>query len=343
MVARSVASMPFVRLQIDRLRHGPRPVATSDRAQGAAVLLAVTACLVDAHVLTAMVIVAVMAGLHLVWIRRAPRPARVLGLREPRWAQVWCSALHWGYCSDDHGRRNGDDDDRPVPHPRRARPRLTVTRCGARSARARLLLRRESLPGPSVRACRARCLDVVARLSIVPPRAPAPWASLGPAELVDHIEATHHAYLWQELPRLTELADKVARVHGHRHPELADVVAVVGQLRADLEPHLLKEERVLFPRIRRLVAVVGTPTFECGDLRNPISVMLTEHERVGTLLTRTVKLPATSPSHPTAVPATPPSTTALPRRDRHSPPRPQGEQLLFPAVVDLEAGRSRQH
>ena len=82
MVARSVASMPFVRLQIDRLRHGPRPVATSDRAQGAAVLLAVTACLVDAHVLTAMVIVAVMAGLHLVWIRRAPRPARVLGLRE---------------------------------------------------------------------------------------------------------------------------------------------------------------------------------------------------------------------------------------------------------------------
>ena len=57
MVARSVASMPFVRLQIDRLRHGPRPVATSDRAQGAAVLLAVTACLVDAHVLTAMVIV----------------------------------------------------------------------------------------------------------------------------------------------------------------------------------------------------------------------------------------------------------------------------------------------
>ena len=85
--------------------------------------------------------------------------------------------------------------------------------------------------------------DVVARLSIVPPRAPAPWASLGPAELVDHIEATHHAYLWQELPRLTELADKVARVHGHRHPELADVVAVVGQLRADLEPHLLEEER----------------------------------------------------------------------------------------------------
>jgi hypothetical protein len=74
-----------------------RPRATSQRSRWrsvavpsehggwgltAAVLLAVTACLVDAHVLTAMVIVAVMAGLHLVWIRRAPRPARVLGLRE---------------------------------------------------------------------------------------------------------------------------------------------------------------------------------------------------------------------------------------------------------------------
>ena len=32
---------------------------------------------------------------------------------------------------------------------------------------------------------------------------------MAPAELVDHLEATHHAYLHAELPRLTALVDKV--------------------------------------------------------------------------------------------------------------------------------------
>ena len=35
----------------------------------------------------------------------------------------------------------------------------------------------------------------------------APWADLGPSELVDHLEAVHHAYLHDELPRLTALAE----------------------------------------------------------------------------------------------------------------------------------------
>ena len=38
--------------------------------------------------------------------------------------------------------------------------------------------------------------------------------------LVDHIEATHHRYLWDELPRVTALVDKIVAVHGARHPEL---------------------------------------------------------------------------------------------------------------------------
>ena len=50
--------------------------------------------------------------------------------------------------------------------------------------------------------------------------APPEWTTLGVVELVDHIEATHHAYLWDELPRLDALADKVASTHSARHPEL---------------------------------------------------------------------------------------------------------------------------
>jgi len=101
---------------------------------------------------------------------------------------------------------------------------------------------------------------------------------------VDHLEATHHAYLSEALPRLVALADKVAGVHGAIHPELTAVAELVHELRDDLEPHLLKEEQVLFPMIRDLAVAMAAPEFHCGSLSNPIRVMLTEHDTVGELL-----------------------------------------------------------
>jgi regulator of cell morphogenesis and NO signaling len=110
------------------------------------------------------------------------------------------------------------------------------------------------------------------------------WARMDAAELVDHIEGTHHRYLWDELPRLTALMDKVYSVHGARHPELGEISARLADLRSELEPHLVKEERVLFPTIRELATATSAPSFHCGSLRNPISVMLSEHDRAGELL-----------------------------------------------------------
>jgi regulator of cell morphogenesis and NO signaling len=115
--------------------------------------------------------------------------------------------------------------------------------------------------------------------------APEPaWDGIG--GLVDHIEATHHAYLHGALPRLVALADKVAGVHGAVHPELTTVAALMHEIKVDLEPHLLKEERVLFPMIRELETAVASPTFHCGSLSNPIRAMLSEHDAVGGLLTQ---------------------------------------------------------
>jgi regulator of cell morphogenesis and NO signaling len=135
-------------------------------------------------------------------------------------------------------------------------------------------------------ACAERNLDLEAvRAELaVGPGAPAAWASMGPAELVDHIEATHHSYLHDELPRLAALAAKVVGVHGDRHPELHEVEATCTALRDDLEPHLLREERVLFPMIRELAAATTPPSFHCGSLANPIRRMLLEHDRAGHLL-----------------------------------------------------------
>jgi regulator of cell morphogenesis and NO signaling len=124
-------------------------------------------------------------------------------------------------------------------------------------------------------------LDALANLE---PGPEPDWASIGPVELVNHLEAVHHAYLHTELPRLDALADKVTGVHGDRHPELHEVRTTYRALQADLEPHLMKEERALFPMIQELATASTPPAFHCGSLQNPISVMMTEHDRAGELL-----------------------------------------------------------
>ena len=136
-------------------------------------------------------------------------------------------------------------------------------------------------------ACESAGIDplvVLSELESLADEPAAPWASMGPTELIAHLESTHHQYLGSELPRLSALAEKVESVHGDRHPELADVRARFEELRADLEPHLLREERVLFPMVRELEQAATAPEFHCGTLRNPIGVMESEHDRAGELL-----------------------------------------------------------
>ena len=138
-------------------------------------------------------------------------------------------------------------------------------------------------------ACDAAGVDpdnVLAELAGLTPQPEPDWATMTPALLVDHLEATHHAYLHTEFPRLSALVQKVLGVHGSRHPELANVLAAYEELRADLEPHLTKEERVLFPMIRELARSTTTPEFPCGSVQNPIRAMLTEHDRAGEVLAR---------------------------------------------------------
>ena len=92
----------------------------------------------------------------------------------------------------------------------------------------------------------------------------------------------HHRYLNEELPVVDALAAKVLSIHGDRQPELAEVRRLVAAIRADLEPHLLKEERVLFPAIAALAD--GKRELGFGSVVNPIRMMGIEHDRAGELL-----------------------------------------------------------
>ncbi|MBI1752195.1 MAG: iron-sulfur cluster repair di-iron protein [Acidobacteria bacterium] len=123
------------------------------------------------------------------------------------------------------------------------------------------------------------------------------WTEASLTELMAHIEATHHAYLRVELPRLDKLLEKVLNAHSGNHPELDEVFDLFQALSMDLMPHLLKEEQILFPFIRSMEA--GAPAQACfGTVQSPIRVMESEHEAVGGLL---VKLRAITDGY--AVPA----------------------------------------
>lgn len=148
-------------------------------------------------------------------------------------------------------------------------------------------------------ACDSKGLDadtIVTRLSDTVGQAgddaPQAWTDSDLGELCDHIEATHHAFLRTELPRLTQLVEKVADVHGAKHPELRDLRTAFAELRGELEPHMMKEEQILFPAIRQLEESTSRPQFPFGTVANPIRMMEHEHDNAGGGLKRIRELAA---------------------------------------------------
>lgn len=103
--------------------------------------------------------------------------------------------------------------------------------------------------------------------------------------LADFIVNTHHRYVRRTLPGILAHVDKVVSVHGRNHPELAGIAEQFHAVGEELTSHMQKEELVLFPYIKALVAVesngttVTVPPF--GTIRNPIRMMESEHLSAG--------------------------------------------------------------
>ena len=108
------------------------------------------------------------------------------------------------------------------------------------------------------------------------------------AELIAYIRNTHHQYTRSAIARITPLVDKVCGVHGKNHPELERIRATFGGLAQELSLHLMKEEKVLFPYIVRMEeAVLEKSTLvpaPFGSVRNPVAMMLDEHDGAGQAL-----------------------------------------------------------
>lgn len=106
-------------------------------------------------------------------------------------------------------------------------------------------------------------------------------------QLTVYIEEHHHRYVREQMPVIEAWLMKLASKHGGRHPELLDVLSLFSDVKAELEPHMKKEELILFPRIREAVQwenAAASYKPDLGYLLGPIIVMETEHDRAGTLM-----------------------------------------------------------
>jgi regulator of cell morphogenesis and NO signaling len=115
------------------------------------------------------------------------------------------------------------------------------------------------------------------------------WQDAPLVELVNHIEEVHHAFLRKYLPRISEKIDKVMNAHAAKHGDmLRTLQRIFTGLREEIEPHLSKEEIVLFPYIRELSQCMDTgkdvPSIHCGSVAHPIRQMVHEHEKAGEAL-----------------------------------------------------------
>ena len=119
-------------------------------------------------------------------------------------------------------------------------------------------------------------------------------ATLSLSRLVQHIVRVHHLCVRQELPRLAEMALKLAATRGDRAPELGKVAELIEKLRGEMNTHIQKEEQVLFPFISQMdqeSIVAYPPSHACfRSITHPIFMMEQEHESADHIVAELIRL-----------------------------------------------------
>ncbi len=139
--------------------------------------------------------------------------------------------------------------------------------------------------------CNTKGIDVkaveaeLANVQNSEPGTPLPFDKWDPGFLADYIINTHHTYVRENLLFISELANKVASVHGDRHPEVVAIAQIFNGIAKDLGLHLMKEENILFPFVKQLAEAkkqnIQIALAAFGSVDNPTRMMEMEHEQAG--------------------------------------------------------------
>lgn len=112
--------------------------------------------------------------------------------------------------------------------------------------------------------------------------------------LADYIVQTHHSYVKESIPLITQYAEKVAKVHGGHNPENIEIRDLFRAVAEELTMHMHKEEYILFPFIKKMAEAkregMPMPRPPFGTVQNPIRMMEHEHENAGDILKKIAEL-----------------------------------------------------
>lgn len=182
-------------------------------------------------------------------------------------------------------------------------------------------------------ACRSRGLDaatVIAMLSALDQPAngaPANADAMALAELCDHIQQTHHAYLQEELPRLDFMTRKVAAVHGEHEPRLLELRQTFEIFNGEMTTHTKEEDEIIFPAIRQLEAATNGRPAASPHLRTTLTRLEREHDSAGAALEQFLDLDGQLHAAGVGLQHLPrPLRRAGAVGEKHAPARAQGKQ-----------------
>jgi regulator of cell morphogenesis and NO signaling len=143
---------------------------------------------------------------------------------------------------------------------------------------------------PLAEACTERALnkeEILAELAnaIETQATSIDFNALSLTALADYIVRTHHTYVKFNMPQIYNYVLRVATKHGDRFPFMKEVFQLFSEVQEEMNQHMVKEERVLFPRIKSLEqnGLQGAPL---EYFTGPISVMESEHDLAGDLMHR---------------------------------------------------------
>lgn len=108
------------------------------------------------------------------------------------------------------------------------------------------------------------------------------WIQASFDELVNHIVNVHHGYLYENLPKISELTTKILRVHGEHHPELSKVHKLFHTVKMELEAHLIEEETIQYPAIKEYLR--SNSEADLDKAINIINQLQDEHTGAGDIL-----------------------------------------------------------
>jgi regulator of cell morphogenesis and NO signaling len=102
--------------------------------------------------------------------------------------------------------------------------------------------------------------------------------------LADYIVNTHHRYVKETAEVLNGLAQKVAEHHHQNHPELPELAIRINNMLQEMLNHMYKEDQILFPAIKKLVASNGESennSFQLGIAVGAIQLLKIDHDETG--------------------------------------------------------------